>query len=197
MITSRIIGADGKQLKVNGEGEIAVTVHSHPPDDEKYIGVPYYAYFTTDADSNDMVVTTETEFSIRALTDTDLWIHSLNVLIADAGASFNEFGNLPALSNGVEFKWESQKLGTRILHEGIKDNLEWFRYGNIQPTIVDLSGGGADSIVVPINLQEVFGLPYGVILRKGTLDKLSFTVKDNLTGITTFNIQARGITKEE
>ena len=193
-IRTQIVGADNKPLKVNGEGEISVEVHSHPPLEEKVVGVPYYDYFRDSNGSNDMVVTTDTEFSIKALSDTDLWIKSLNVLLADAGAAFDEFGNLPALTNGVQFVWESQDIGLSILHEGIKDNLEFFRYANIEPKIIDLSGGGADSIVVPIDLASIFGIPYGIRLRKGTLDKISFIVRDNLTGVTTFNIQARGLT---
>lgn len=193
-IKVQLVGANNNPLQVNAEGDISVTQNTHPPLNEEIIGVPYYEYFTDSNGSNDMVVTTDTEFSINALPDTDLWIKSLNVLLADAGASFDEFGNLPALTNGVLFSWESQKLGVSILNEGIKDNLEFFRYANIEPKIVDLSGGGADSIVVPIDLGTIFGLPYGIRLSKGTLDKLSFTVRDNLTGVTTFNIQARGIT---
>jgi hypothetical protein len=191
-IVSEIVYENNK-LKVSDEGTIRVAVDTHPPLNEEIIGVPYYEYFKDLNGSNDMVVTTETKFSINAIPDSDIWIKSLNVLLADAGASFDEFGNLPALTNGVLFSWESQKLGTSILNEGIKDNLEFFRYANVEPKIVDLSGGGADSIVVPIDLASVFGATYGIKLSKGTLDKLSFTVRDNLTGVTTFNIQARGI----
>ena len=68
MITSRIVGANGQQLKVNGEGEIAVTVHTHPPTDEVVESLPFRAYFEN-AGSNDMRVngaTTPVEFSINA-----------------------------------------------------------------------------------------------------------------------------------
>ena len=45
MITARIVGNNGQQLKVNGEGELAVTVHTHPPTDEAVESLPFRGYF--------------------------------------------------------------------------------------------------------------------------------------------------------
>ena len=197
MITSRIIGRDGQQLKVNGEGEISVTVHTHPPLDETFESLPFRAYFLDDAGSNDMRVngtTTPNSFSISADGDYDYFIKTISVKLADAGMSFSEFGNLTALTNGLEFSWISQKEGTLIVHEGIKDNIEFFRLSDQTPTIIDLSGGGADSITVMIDLTKIFGTPWGLRLTKGTTEKLSFIVRDNLgTGIDEFNIIGYGI----
>lgn len=195
MITSRIIGDNGKQLKINGEGELAVTIHTHPPTDEQVESLPFRSYFLNGA-SNDMRVngaTNSVEFSINSDSSFDYFIKFISIKLADAGASFNEFGNLSALSNGVEFEWVSQLLGTLTIHDGIKDNLEFFRLSNQTPVIIDLSGGGADAVVVQWDLAKIFGNPWGVRLTKTTTDKLLFRVNDDLsTGIDEFNIIAHG-----
>ena len=197
MITTQIIDGfgSGKKLKVNGEGEVAVTIHNHPPIDEKVESLPFRTYFENNS-SNDLRVngsTTPVEFSIDADADYDYFIKAISVKLADAGATFNEFGNLSALTNGVEFLWRSQDVGELTIHDGIKDNLEWFRFSNTQPIIIDLSGGGADAVVVTIDLQVLFSSTWGLRLKKGTKDKLIFRVNDNLSsGIDTFNIIGYG-----
>ena len=197
MITSRIIGDNGKQLKVNGEGEISVNVHTHPPTDEVVESLPFRTYFEN-AGSNDMIVngsSTPVEFSVNSDADFDYYIKSLSVKLADATAQFNEFGALTALSNGVDFEWVSQRVGPITIHDGIKDNIEWFRLSNTPITvnsIIDLSGGGADAIVIQIDLAQLFGNPWGVRLEKDTTDKLLFRVNDNLAGLDEFNIIAYG-----
>lgn len=197
MITSRIIGKNGKELNINGEGELTVAIHTHPPIDEKIESLPFRAYFRNSAGSNDMRVngaTTNVDFSIDADEDFDYYIKTLSVKLADATAQFNEFGALAALTNGIEFKWRNQKTGELIIHDGIKDNLEWFRLSDQAPLIVDLSGGGADAVVAHIDLGKLFGNEWGVRLVKGRKDQLVFTVKDNLSvGIDEFNIIGYGV----
>ena len=197
MITTRIVGANGKQLKINGEGEIAVAIHTHPPTDEAVESLPLRAYFEN-AGSNDMRVngaTTPVEFSIDADGDFDRYIKTLSIKLADPSATLDKFGNLTALSNGVEFIWRSIRVGEQIIHDGIKDNLEFFRLSNggYVPQIIDLSGGGADAIIVYVDLAQLFGNPWGIRLEKGTTDKLLFRVNDNLSsGIVEFNIIGYG-----
>jgi hypothetical protein len=198
MITSRIIGSTGQQLKVNGEGEIGVVVHTHPPIRESRISLPFRGYFENSG-SNDMIasgsLSAPVEYSIEADAEFDYYIKSLSVKLADATAKFNEFGALSALTNGVEFYWQSIKLGKLTIHDGIKDNIEWFRLSNTPITtasIIDLSGGGADAIVVQIDLAQLFGNPWGIRLKKDTTDKLTFSVRDNLAGLDEFNIIGYG-----
>lgn len=197
MITARIVGSNGQQLKVNGEGELAVTVHTHPPIDEVVESLPFRAYFEN-AGSNDMRVngsTTPVEFSLNADGNFDYYVKSISVKLADANAVLNKFGNLSALTNGVEFEWDSIRVGTQIIHDGIKDNLEFFRLtnGGFAPQIVDLSGAGADAVIAFIDLALLFGNPWGIRLEKGTTDKLLFRVNDDLSvGIDEFNIIGYG-----
>jgi hypothetical protein len=64
---------------------------------------------------------------------------------------------------------------------------------NQVPTIIDLSGGGADAVIVGIDLSKMFGSQWGIKLTAGTNEKLIFRVNDNLSvGIDNFNIIAHG-----
>lgn len=197
MITSRIIGTNGHQLKINGEGELTATIHTHPPVEEKITSLPFRAYFKNSSASEDMRVdgsTTNVPFYIEADGNYDYYLKTLSIKVADAGAVLDKFGNLSALTNGVEFKWTNQTIGDLIINEGFKTNISFFRLSPQAPAITDLSGAGADSIIVDCDLARLFGLPFGVRLVKGSTDRLSFTVKDNLsTGLDEFNIIAYGI----
>jgi hypothetical protein len=197
-IVTEIVDGSGRgnKLKINGEGELAVTVHTHPPRDEGIESLPFRTYFLNGV-SNDMRVdgsSTPVEFSIEADSDYDYFIKSLSVKLSDPSAKLDKFGNLSALTNGVEFIWTSQDVGELVIHDGIKDNLEFFRLSKQKAEIIDLSGGGADAIVVTIDLAEMFGNPWGVRLTKNTTDRLFWRVNDNLgTGIVEFNIIGYGI----
>jgi hypothetical protein len=208
MITARIVGEDGKQLKINGEGELSVVIHQHPPIDEDVAGLPFRQYFTTDglkSGSNDMTVngaTNSVDFYITASPDFDIYIKYITVEIGDGGApALNKFGALNALSNGVAFYWDTQIEPLYELHEGIKTNKEFIRIASDTGAIgtgtdaylADVSGGGTEKSYLPnIDMKEIYGLPWGLRLRKGTLDKIIFRVQDNLTGLTTFNAIATG-----
>jgi hypothetical protein len=196
MIPVQLIGSDGKPIKVNGEGEIGTVVHTHPPRNESIQSLPFRSYFLNGA-SNDMRVdgsSTPVEFSIDADADYDYFIKSMSVKLSDPSAKLDKFGNLTALTNGVSFRWESQEIGELTIHDGIKDNLEFFRLSKQKAEIIDLSGGGADAIVVTIDLAEMFGNPWGVRLTKGTTERLVMQVNDNLgTGIVEFNIIGYGV----
>lgn len=199
----------GGKAKVNGEGELGVVVHPHPPQDEKVTVLPFRQYFTSDgtiSGSNDWAVngsTTSQDFYIKAVANYDIYINSISVIIGDGGSpNLNGYGALSALTNGVEWVYFSQDAGEYQLHDGIKTNLEFIRLGvntgaigtGVDAYLADVSGGGTEKSYIPtIDLSESFGLPWGVRLKKGTKDKLVFRVRDNLTGLITHNAIAYGI----
>lgn len=198
MITTRVIDESGTALKVNKEGEVGVVIHTHPPIKESRTVLPFRQYFTLDGTpngSNDMIVngsTNSVEFCIPAEENFDRFVKYISIKLADAGAKLDKFGALPSLINGLEFAWESQEVGALIIHDGIKDNLEFFRLTNITPTVIDLSGGGDDAIIVTWDLAKIFGSQWGLKLTQGTTEKIVFRVRDNLTGLAEFNIIGHG-----
>ena len=132
-----------------------------------------------------------------------MYIKYISLAIGDGGSpSLNDFGDLAALSNGVQWTWESQDEGTVVLHDGIKTNLEFVRLGNDTSAIgdgttaflADVSGGASEKSYLPsIDIAELFGLNYGIRLRKGTNDRIKFIIRDDLTGLITFDAIAYGL----
>ena len=209
MIVAKIVGSDGKQLKVNGEGEVSVVIHQHPPIDEEIAALPFRQYFTDNGGltgSNDMTVNgtlaTPQDFYISANPVYDIYIKYITVEIGDGGSpALNKFGALTALTNGVKFLWDTQTEPNYELHEGIKTNKEFIRIASdtgaigtgTEAYLADVSGGGTEKSYLPnMDMKEIYGLPWGLRLRGGTLDKIIFRVQDNLTGLTTFNAIATG-----
>lgn len=207
MIKSTLIDASNHQgISIDDEGAIGAVVHPHPPKDEEETSLPYRSRFTDDAGSSDMVVdgsTNEVIFSLRAVVERDIYINSISIRIADGGTpNLNKFGNLSSLANGVGWEWVSSDLGTVVLHEGIQTNLEFVRTGHKTHAIgtgtdaylADVSGGGTSKAYLPIiDISEQFGKPWGIRLRKGTNDRMSFIVRDDLTGLDAFDAIAYGV----
>jgi len=208
MIKTQLVDTKtGNTAHINGEGEVSVVVHPHPPIDEEVHATPFRQYFTADgttAGSEDLTVdgsTNEVRFWVQAHADHDIYLRTLSSIISDAGAKLNLFGAAAALTNGVLFSHETQETGTSVLHEGLKTNLDMVRLALGSPAIgtgtdafkADISGGGADSYLPSINLADIFGLPWGLRLRKGTEDKLIITIRDNISTVTQFDIIAYGI----
>ena len=196
-IVAQIKDGEGSsnKLKIGEDGELTVTISSHPPSEEKHNSIPFRSFFENSAGSSDMIVNgsvTPVSFEINASPLVDRYIKTISIKLADAGARFNLFGALSALTNGVRFVWESQAEGTIIIDE-IKDNVELFRLSGQTPIIIDISGGGADALIVNINMSVIFSMPFGIKLRKGTKDKLCFVVRDNLAGLDEYNTVGLGI----
>lgn len=210
MIKAQIRGIDNdNSLKIDDEGAISVTVHPHPPINEKIEALPFRQYFTdngTRTGSSDLAVNGSAsylDFFITASEDYDIYIKYISTEIGDGGTpSLNKFGALSALTNGVGFYWFTQSEGEYELHEGIKTNKEFIRISTdtgaigtgTEAYLADVSGGGTEKSYLPnMDISENYGLPWGLRLKKGSTDKLIFRVADNLTGLTTFNIVAYGI----
>lgn len=207
MIKSKIYGEDGTSpLKINVEGEASVVVHPHPPKDDDIFPLPFRAYFKNSSDSLDMNIdgsVTNVDFFVEGNPEYDTYIKYISVEISDTGTlALNKFGAENELSNGVEWVWFTQVEGEYQLHEGIKTNKEFIRIGTDTGAIgtgtdaylADVSGGGTQKSYLPsIDISESYGLPWGLRLKKGSTDKIIFRVKDDLTGLSNFNIVCYGI----
>ena len=198
------IESAGNELKVTREGHATVDVATYPPLDEKVRAVPFTAFFTDSAGSSDMAVdgsTTPVEFSVKAIAGSVIYIRTISIRIGDTGTvTLDRFGGLTELTNGIEFSYITQSQGTNIIDPAIKTNLDFIRLGNETAGFGDgvtafkaaTSGAGEDTYLPFIDIGEFFGVPHGFRLDAGTLDRFSFFVKDNLTGLATFNIKVSG-----
>lgn len=208
MISANIVGPDGTRAKVGQEGDFSVTVQQHPPIGESIIAVPFRSYFTNDGSLsgvNDMAVDGSTNFVdyyIKANPKYDIYIKYITVEVGDGGnPALNKFGSLSALTNGVGFFWDTLQDPEYILHEGIKTNKEFIRIASdtgaigtgIDAYLADVSGGGTEKSYLPnMDITELYGLPWGLRLRRGTEDKIIFRINDDITGLSTFNAIATG-----
>jgi len=197
-------GSD-KKLRLGVEGEVAVSMHSHPPKNEETPPLPFRKFMTLGGDgvTESMLVdgsATPQEFCILAEEEKDVFIKSLSVVIVDAGATLNEFGNLAALTNGVELSWITAQFGEEVISDSIKTNWEFMRLAGGNPPI----GGGTDAFrannvagtsegYTPfIDFTVLFGIRYGLRLRAGTTDKLCFIIKDNISTMDQMDVIAYG-----
>lgn len=200
----------GNKVKVNGEGEIPVVIHTHPPIDEQVESFPFSQYFTDDgtsSGSNDMRVdgsTTSQAFSISAHEERDVWIKTISVRISDANSALNKFGALSALTNGISWEYSNNNLGEVTIQDEIKTNLDFMRIALASAAIggsdafkADVGGGGAgadDTYLPVIDMAQTFGFSWGLRLSKGSRDMIKFVVNDDLsTGIDQFDIIAFGV----
>lgn len=210
MIKSKIVDGrgSGSALKVDSEGAIEVVVHPHPPLNEVITALPFAQFFTTDGTStgsSNMIVngsTTAVPFYIKANDDFDIYINSITVQISDPGARLDRFGALPALANGISFYYQNPKIGELVISDAIKTNLDFFRdatagkgFGSgTSSWLADIAGGaGEDTYFPEIDFQKRFGLMWGLHIPRGSDSIIVFEVRDNLAGLSTFNIKGYGI----
>jgi hypothetical protein len=197
---------NNRSVRVTDERVLEVVSHGHPPKNETLFAIPFRQRFTNDAGSTNMAVdgsATPVDFKVSAITGRDVYLRSISVLIGDGGSpALNKFGNLAALANGIEICYVTQDNGEFVIHDGIKTNLEFIRIGvdtvgigtGTDAFLADVSGGGTEKSYLPtIDLQETFGLPFGLKLRENTKDFLTFKVRDNLSTLTTFDAIGYGI----
>lgn len=205
-ITVKVKGPSGNILGVNGERQIGVVVHPHPPKDESESAIPVREYFKNSSDSNNMAVngaTTNVIFCIDAVQNFDIHIKTISIIIADASQTLQEFANSgAALSNGVLLEWSSSDVGDVVIHDGLKTNFDFIRLALGEPSFGTGTAAFLASNSVPTNIEayipvidfeKVFGIPYGLKLRKGTADKIKFTIRDDCTAADQFDAIGYGL----
>ena len=187
-------------LKINGEGEVGVVIHTHPPIDESVAAYPFRQLMTNSAGSSDMIVdgsSTPQEFNINASAERDIFVKSVSFRIGDnSSVALNKFGGLTALTNGCALCFQNDALGAIVIADELKTNLDMVRLGVTTGAVgtgtdaykLDISGGGAEDTYLPfIDFSQVFGFSWGLRLEKGSNDRLFFTINDALAGLVTFN----------
>jgi len=196
----------GQRVHVTEEGAIPVVVHPHPPVTDSLVAIPFVNFFETDAGASDMRVSGSSGspflFKINASPTRDTFISQCSVVIADGSATLNKFGNITALTNGVKFEWITADLGTVEIGPSLKSNFDFVQLGSGTPPIgagttsfrASNVEGASEAFIPSINLSSIFGIPYGLRLRKGTKDCLCWTVQDNTSAVDRFDIKAFGTT---
>ena len=198
-----------RSAKVSTEGAVSVVPMPHPPKDEELHPLPYRQYMTdtgASSGSNDMLVVgsaaSPLTFSVCPQNpERDLYVGRLDVVIADATAALNKFGNVTALTNGVRLEWFTQEFGLVVLHDGLKSNWDFVRlsggknpFGSTTNAFRASNVSGSSEGYIPcIDFDEIFGLQWGLRLRRQTTDCIRFIIQDDVSGVDQFDAVAYGI----
>ena len=194
----------GHSLAIEDDGSLNVYVIPQPPKDAEQITLPLSEYMKLNGTgTTSMVVNgsvTNQDFYVAAR-DYDVYINTIVFEIADAGAVLNQFGALAALTNGLEFYYFNQTQGKYTIESGLKTNYDMIKLANFQPAYgtgnaaFQLTNAitASEAYVGVIDLEDVFGLQWGLKLKKDTTDRVGFIVKDNITGLDAMTIKVYGI----
>lgn len=204
MIKAQVIDGygDSVPLRISEEGVANVVPHQHPPLSETVTGIPTVESFVNSTGASDMRVNASLAapqtFSIDARSDSEVFVKTIMITIADAGANLNEFGSIGALTNGVNFCWISQDLGEFIIKGDMKTNWDFVKLARGNPSFGTGSSafrannvsGNSEGFLPVLDMFQIFGLQYGIRLRKGTKDKLVIEIRDDVTGVDEFTAEA-------
>jgi len=132
---------------------------------------------------------------------TDIYVKAISFSIVDTNAVLSKFGNIAALSNGVEFTWVTDSNGSITLHEGLKTNFDFIRLAHGNPPFGDGAtafrasnvSGTSEGYIPVLDTALTYGLQWGLRLRASTNDKIVFKARDDVSSIDVFNIVATGI----
>lgn len=195
-------GSNSRAL-VGPDGELSTVCHPRPPTGNYCAGAPFRAYLSTAAGSSNMAIdgsSAPEEFFIESDPDLDIYIKSVSILIADPGADLNRFGNIVALNNGVVFKYISPDMGETTFHEGLKTSFDVLRLAtlhtgtgsNTSALRLNNAVGNAEAYIAFIDFNTLCGFQWGIRLKAGAKERLSFIVQDDITGLSAFNVIAYG-----
>ena len=146
------------------------------------------------------------DFWVPAHQTKDRWISSLSFALAGDAADLSTFisFNQGALTNGVKLLYEDEE-GEVIIHDGFKDNLDPHRLAGVLgfgdgATALQLPGLGpppakANGYLPTVRFPDIFPMPWGIRLRRGTLQRLVIRIQDDLTHADNeqFDVVAYGI----
>lgn len=205
--TIRDGGGSGREAVVTEDNALLVTSTLIPHDsDEERVRI-FRQYFTDDgtsSGSSDMRVngsTNSVDFYIEAPNDGDRYIDTISIAIADARATLSNFGNISALANGVTIFYEDIKNGNVIIGDNLTSNFEFLRLcaGGVHGIGSGTSAyrannvqGSSEGYLMYLDFSEVFGIPWGVRLKKDTNLRLVVRINDNITGVDKFDMIAYG-----
>ena len=192
----------GHSAKVDYTNRLHVQNHNLPAFGGPEEVCLYRSYFKNSAGSNVMKVdgsTTNVDFTITSDQLKDRIISTISFVIADSASDLSKFGAITALTNGVFFFFEGCH-GPTTIHEALKTNWDFVRlsggnppFGNAIAAFRALNvEGQADAYIPVIDFKRIFGLPFGLRLSAGSSQRLVLRVKDNLTGVDSFNAIAYG-----
>lgn len=187
MAKVEITNDTGKQAQVSDQGELHTISAAYPALGEQKVQ-PFRQYLTDDGTatgSTDMGIdgsVTNVDFYIRADTENDRYITSLNFLVgyASSGMPF-EWADGTALTNGSRLFFENRR-GEHDIHSAIKSNEDMFRLAfnpiDANWEIRHVLQTNDYGYFISMDLTKM-GLPFGIKLDAGSSQRLICCIRDN------------------
>ena len=204
MIKAEIVDGGGteERARVLDRGLLVTLNPNVPIIDQKTI--PFRQFFTDDGKptgSRDMLVdgsVTNVDFTIPASQENIRYITSISWVIADAGANLNQFGNLAVLTNGCSLFYQRPDIEI-VIHDELKTNFDFIRLSQGNPSFgsADDAFRGRNVIGLSEGYFPILDLtklipPYGIGLNPNTQEKITFRIRDDVSGIDQFDVIAYG-----
>lgn len=194
--------ATSREVRVEPDKSLRVSTMPFPPTSKSPVEV-FRDYFKDPNGSLDMKVdgsTNNVTYSVNSDSISDIYITTLNIVIADANSTLNDFGNIGgSLDNGCELRY-SKGTSYVTIAESLTSNFEFARLCGGNPPVGDAANvfklsnavGASEAYMFQLDIQKVFGIPYGIRLNRSSNQSLEFIIKDNVAGVDKFDIIAYG-----
>lgn len=133
-------------------------------------------------------------FSVEAVGEYDLYITQIQILIASGQIANNKFGDLPALTNGWSLYAVEQGQTTTILDEVTTTGEMTIESGGTFVSLTNWNPANDNARVITIDVSAAFPFDTqrGLRIGRGSKDRLTAVVQDNLTGLSEFTVRVIG-----
>jgi hypothetical protein len=196
-------GKKNSELSINEDGSLNTYIIPSPPAVDQ-LALPFSEYMKLNGTGTTSFLidgsVTNQDFFISAK-GYDVYINTIVFEIADAGATLSQFGNIGVLANGLDFYFFIQSTGKYVIETALKTNYDFIKLANFEPSFgtgtaafqLTNAISAAEAYIGTIDIEDVFGLKWGLKLRGNSTDRIGFTVKDNIAGIDLMTIKVYGI----
>jgi len=204
MLKVQIIGEGPEIARVLDQGAL-VSVLPYPPLDVPNKIIPFAGNLTVNGDNitSDLRVdgsVIPVDVFVGPPITGDLYLTTANILISDSGVvALNRFGGITGgLAKGIDIFVETENARFSVA-QGLKTNFDMIRVSTLTPgtgskndayLLANTNSGNEDGYNPILDFTDLS--PLGIRLRKSSLDKLGFTINDDLRPLGTFNVIITG-----
>lgn len=190
---------DEFKAKINKYGALKTFSQAIPDIDDPTLTYPITGFLTDENNNTDGLVNASLadpiDFFVKADQESDIFISAISFKIVDQNSILSNFGNIAALTNGCQLIYSTTDLGEVVLADNLQTNYDFVRLcfgnpafsANVSAFRADNVVGNSEGYIPSLNFAEIFGINYGIRLRKDSLDRLILRVRDNVSQIDAFD----------
>ena len=193
---TKITGSKGIDLEILENGVMPIVEYPAPPIDNLQVMRPFRQYLTATGEpsgSRDMRVNgsvTPIPFYVKSSQTHDRYISTISFVIADAGATLNNFGNLAALVNGCRLSYFADE-GEIVIEDSLKSNFDFVFLCGGQPAFGDAAGsfrannvvGTAEGYLPILDFEKMFRFRWGLRIKNASNQKVQLLIRDAISAV--------------